>query len=99
MIDARPAVIGQHIKEEPSVAVTYFLPEAKKAGGQYVTVSCFFDKRNDYTVQSSCSDKYCLISSFSFSPSMFWKILIMQPLIIGFMSNFISTERVSVLNP
>ena len=39
MIDARLAVIEQHIKEEPSVTVTYFLPDDKKAGGRYVTVS------------------------------------------------------------
>lgn len=39
MINARLAVIGQHIKEKPSVAVTYFLPDKKKPGGQYVTAS------------------------------------------------------------
>lgn len=39
MINARLAVIGQHINEEPSVSVTYFLPDKKKPGGQYVTVS------------------------------------------------------------
>ena len=39
MINARLAVIEQHIKEEPSVAITYFLPDTKKAGGRYVTVS------------------------------------------------------------
>lgn len=39
MIDARLAVIEQHIKEQPSIAVTYFLPDDKKAGGRYVTVS------------------------------------------------------------
>ncbi len=39
MINARLAVIGQHIKEKPSVAVTYFLPDKKKPGGKYVTVS------------------------------------------------------------
>ena len=39
MIEARLAVIGQHIKEQPSIAVTYFLPDEKKAGGRYVTVS------------------------------------------------------------
>ena len=26
-------------KEEPSAAITYFLPDTKKAGGRYVTVS------------------------------------------------------------
>ena len=39
MIDARLAVIEQHIKEQPSITVTYFLPDDKKAGGRYVTVS------------------------------------------------------------
>ena len=39
MIDAKLAIIEQHIKEQPSVAVTYFLPDTKKAGGRYVTVS------------------------------------------------------------
>ena len=39
MMDVRLAVIGQHIKEHPSVAVTYFVPDTKKTGGRYVTVS------------------------------------------------------------
>ena len=39
MINARLAVIEQHIKEQPNIAVTYFLPDKKKAGGRYVTVS------------------------------------------------------------
>ena len=39
MINARLAVIEQHIKEQPNIAVTYFLPDTKKAGGRYVTVS------------------------------------------------------------
>ena len=39
MINARLAVIQQHIKEQPNIAVTYFLPDEKKAGGHYVTVS------------------------------------------------------------
>ena len=39
MINARLAVIEQHIKEQPSISVTFFLPDEKKAGGRYVTVS------------------------------------------------------------
>ena len=39
MINARLAVIEQHIKKQPSISVTYFLPDEKKAGGRYVTVS------------------------------------------------------------
>ena len=39
MIDARLAVIEKHINEQPNITVTYFLPDNKKAGGRYVTVS------------------------------------------------------------
>ena len=39
MVNARLAVIEMHIKEQPGIAVTYFLPDEKKAGGRYVTVS------------------------------------------------------------
>ncbi len=39
MINARLAVIEMHIKEQPGIAVTYFLTDEKKAGGRYVTVS------------------------------------------------------------
>ena len=39
MINARLAVVQQHIKEQPNIAVTYFLPDDKKSGGRYVTVS------------------------------------------------------------
>ena len=39
MIDARLAVVQQHIKEQTNISVTYFLPDDKKSGGRYVTVS------------------------------------------------------------
>ena len=39
MINAKLAVIQYHIKEQPNIAVTYFIPDDKKAGGRYVTVS------------------------------------------------------------
>ena len=39
MINERLAVIGLHIKEQPNISVTYFLPDERKAGGRYVTVS------------------------------------------------------------
>ena len=39
MIDAKLAVIQYRIKEQPNIAVTYFIPDNKKAGGRYVTVS------------------------------------------------------------
>ena len=39
MLDAKLAVIEQHIKEKPEISVTYFQPDEKKAGGRYVTIS------------------------------------------------------------
>ena len=39
MINARLAVIEQHIKEQPEISVTYFQPDEKKTGGRYTTVS------------------------------------------------------------
>ena len=33
------AVIEQHIKEQPSNTVTYFIPDPLKAGGRYETVT------------------------------------------------------------
>ena len=39
MINAKLAVIQYHIKEQPNIAVTYFVPDNKKTGGRYVTVS------------------------------------------------------------
>ncbi len=39
MINTRLAVIEQHIKEQPNIAVTYFIPDNKKTGGRCVTVS------------------------------------------------------------
>ena len=39
MIDTKLAVIQYHIKEQPNITVTYFIPDDKKSGGRYVTVS------------------------------------------------------------
>ena len=39
MMNAKLAVIAQHIKDQPNITVTYFIPDDKKAGGRYVTVS------------------------------------------------------------
>ena len=39
MINAKLAVIQYHIKEQPNITVTYFIPDDKKAGGRYTTVS------------------------------------------------------------
>ena len=39
MINTKLAVVQQHFKEQPNIAVTYFIPDNKKAGGRYTTIS------------------------------------------------------------
>lgn len=39
MINVRLAMIQHHIEEQPNISVTYFIPDNKKTGGRYVTVS------------------------------------------------------------
>lgn len=38
ILNARLRFIAGHIKEQPAVSVTYFIPDDRKAGGTYVTV-------------------------------------------------------------
>lgn len=38
-IGAKLTEIKEHIKERPEVTVTYFVPDERKAGGTYVTVT------------------------------------------------------------
>lgn len=40
--------ISEHLKEHPKVSITYFLPDAWKAGGEYVTVTGNIKKLDDY---------------------------------------------------
>ena len=40
--------IIDNIKDEPSAAVTYFVPDEKKTGGKYVTKKVCFKKYNGY---------------------------------------------------
>ena len=40
--------ISEHLKDYPKVSITYFLPDAWKAGGEYVTVTGNIKKLDDY---------------------------------------------------
>lgn len=40
--------ISEHLKDHPKVSITYFLPDAWKAGGEYVTVTGNIKKLDDY---------------------------------------------------
>ena len=47
VLDERLWYIREHIKECPAVSVTYFIPDPKKSGGRYVTLSGNAVKIND----------------------------------------------------
>lgn len=40
--------ISEHLNEHPKVSITYFLPDARKDGGEYVTVTGNVKKIDDY---------------------------------------------------
>lgn len=44
----RLQIIADRIKEHPGIAITYFLPDAKKNGGAYVTVISKAEKIDEY---------------------------------------------------
>lgn len=37
-LNARLALVQEHLKEEPEIAIVYFVPDARKEGGAYRTV-------------------------------------------------------------
>ena len=48
-LDRRLSILVEHIQERPEVTVVWFLPDEKKAGGQYVTTAGQLKKIDDIT--------------------------------------------------
>ena len=48
-LDRRLSILVEHIQEQPEVTVVWFLPDEKKAGGQYVTTAGQLKKIDDIT--------------------------------------------------
>ena len=48
-LDRRLSILVEHIQEQPEVTVVWFLPDEKKAGGQYVTTAGQLKKIDDMT--------------------------------------------------
>lgn len=48
-IDNKLRVIQNEIKEQPEITVTYFLPDDRKSGGEYVTVTGNINKIDEYS--------------------------------------------------
>lgn len=47
-LDAKFSLIQERIDEHSRISVTYFLPDERKAGGRYVTVSGLVKKIDEY---------------------------------------------------
>ena len=48
ILNAKLQIITEHIKEQPAVTVTYFMPDNKKSGGAYISFSGCIKKIDDY---------------------------------------------------
>ena len=47
-LDRKQQILLDHINDHPEVSVTYFVPDERKAGGAYVTVTGNVKKIDDY---------------------------------------------------
>ena len=48
ILDNKIQIILEQISQRPSVSITYFLPDTKKAGGEYVTITGTIKKIDGY---------------------------------------------------
>lgn len=48
MLDEKLCRLAEHIKEQPQVTITYFVPDKRKTGGRYVEVSGRVKKLNHH---------------------------------------------------
>lgn len=47
-LDMKQAILAENINTHPEISITYFLPDAKKAGGEYVTVTGSLKRIDEY---------------------------------------------------
>lgn len=48
VLDMKQQILLDNIRERPDVSITYFIPDERKAGGSYVTVTGNVKKIDDY---------------------------------------------------
>lgn len=48
VLNQKMSYLREKLKERPSVTITYFLPDLKKAGGEYLTISGIIKKFDDF---------------------------------------------------
>lgn len=49
-------LVTEHISERPAITITYFVPDSKKEGGKYVSVSGCVKKINEYEQTVTMTD-------------------------------------------
>lgn len=49
LLDRKLTYLREQIKQQPDITVTYFLPDARKSGGMYVTVSGKLKRFDEYS--------------------------------------------------
>ena len=47
-LDRKQQILYDHLSERPEVSVTYFVPDERKAGGSYITVTGIVKKLDDF---------------------------------------------------
>lgn len=55
-LDQKIALLLEHINEHPSVCITYFVPDAYKAGGSYTMLTGKIRKWDEYTHSLTLDD-------------------------------------------
>ena len=48
MLNQKMSYLKERLKEHPAVTITYFLPDPKKSGGEYLTTSGIIKKIDDF---------------------------------------------------
>ena len=47
-LDERIQMLSKHLQEHPEISITYFLPDARKDGGEYITITGSVKKIDNY---------------------------------------------------
>ena len=49
ILDSKLQILFEKIKDKPEISITYFVPDTKKDGGEYITVSGIVRKINSFS--------------------------------------------------
>lgn len=48
VLDQKQRILSEHVKEHPQVTVTWFQPDEKKDGGQYITTTGYLKRIDEF---------------------------------------------------